>query len=243
MPNADWRMLANYVNYLGGNVDLHGRLAAPDGVRMIGSSSIPRQICDYFSALMFDPHTEKMVLDDYLPTARTVYAAQQAVTAWYPSAKLFHDRIHHLHRFSTVAVLDRTAFSSAFLAIIGRMSVSIGGTTENAGGAVSVAKSVIEAGEDTALFALFHELGHGVQTESEVPASVKAAILTTHETGKRYGEVFADAFAVIALRAIGRTPQQVRAGAEGALADHGDDADHPDWPTRLASMQSVDPGL
>ncbi len=127
--------------------------------------------------------------------------------------------------------------------MMGRMTVAIGDSTKNEGGDVTVSKEVVEEGEDTAIFALFHELGHGVQTEPEVPATIKASLLTTQETGARYGEVFADAFAVIGLRAIGRTPQQIRGGAEGALKNHGADADDPEWPLRLASMQTVDPGL
>jgi hypothetical protein len=117
------------------------------------------------------------------------------------------------------------------------MNVKVGGRTENNGGVISVAKTVLEEGEDTALFALFHEIGHGVQTEGDIPKSIKDAILTSAESGARYGELFADAFAAIALKVIGRSPEQIMKGGEGALADHGEDSDHPDWPTRQVSIK------
>ena len=98
----------------------------------------------------------------------------------------------------------------------GRMNVIIGGRTENKGGVVNVARTVVSSGEDTALFALFHEIGHGVQTEGDIPDSVKLAIYDNQqESGARYGELFADAFAAIALSASGRSSKQIIDGAQG----------------------------
>jgi hypothetical protein len=223
----DWQTLATYVRSQGGVVSTVNQLVQGD-------------VCRYFRQVMFDNDlTPDDILADYLPVAKKFAEAQFAVTNWRNTLKAFQVKIHSMHLFRDVPQTERQAFVSAVAAMLGRMTVQIGGRTENNGGVISVARTVIGEGENTASFALFHEIGHGVQTEGDVPKSIKDAILTSTETGARFGELFADAFAAIALKVVDRSPEQILDGAEGALSDHGEDSDHPDWPTRKSSIQTT----
>lgn len=216
----NWQTLASFVRLQGGTVGTVPRL-------------IPDEVVKYYRTVLMDNDlTPANILEDFLEPAQRAVAAQFAITNWRNHLKAVQVRAETLPGVGALPTGDKTKFSTALVEMIGRLSVTIGGNTENMGGVISVAKTVIMEGEDTAMFALFHEFGHGVQLESDVPKSVKDALFTSTETGARFGELFADAFAALALRAIGRSTEQIRAGARGALADHGEDSDHPDWPTR-----------
>jgi hypothetical protein len=223
----NWQTLASYAQFQGGNVRTANQFLQDD-------------VVNYFRTVMYDNDmTPDEVLNEYLPVAKKYVQGQFVVTNWRNTLKAFQVQIHSMHLFSRVSVLDRKAFVSAMVSMLGRLTVRSGGSTENNGGVISIAATVITESEDTAMFALFHEIGHGVQTENDIPKSIKDIILTTSETGGRYGELFADAFAAIALKAIGRSPEQISKGAERALSDHGEDSDHPDWATRQNNINAT----
>jgi hypothetical protein len=225
--HRNWQTLGTYVRAMGGVVSTVNQLVQGD-------------VCHYFRQIMCDVDmTPDEIIADFLPVAKNYVEAQFSVTNWRNTLNAFQVKVHSLHLFRDVPEVERKAFVGVVVEMLGRMNVEIGGRTENNGGVISVAKAVISEGENTAIFALFHEIGHGVQTEPDVPKSIKDAIFTSSETGARFGELFADAFAAIALRAIGRSPEQIMNGAKGALSDHGEDADHPDWPTRKNSIRTT----
>ncbi len=221
-----WQVLATYCR------DQPGGQGVSPSPRLVRAG-----VCAYFSKVMFMEYSEKDVLDDFLEIAKRYCDAKFMVTNWRHYLTPFEARVGKLPRFKSLTSQERDQFLTAIRAMKARLSVVVGGRTENVGGIINVARTVVQEGEDTALFALFHEIGHGVQTEGDIPGNVKDAIFTHKtETGTRFGELFADAFASIALSACGRSPKQIMSGAEGALADHGSDADHPDWPTRKENI-------
>jgi hypothetical protein len=227
----DWQTLASYVRYQGGQVGTSVR-------------NIEQEVCGYFRAILCDDDlTPQEIVDGYLPAARRAMGACFEIRNWKNYLKSFQSKIHLMHAFRDVPKVDRDALVGVVAAMTGRLSVDVGGSTENNAGAITVARDVIDEGQATAMFALFHELGHGVQTDRDVPASIKAAIYRSSETGMRYGELFADAFAAHALRALCWQPERILDGAQGALAGHGEDGDHPDWSTRAASIRSIMAGL
>ncbi len=226
-----WQTLASYVRYLGGKVGSAPRTA-------------PQEVLAYFRNLLADPDlTEQDILHDHLPAAQRYAEVASALANWRQSLKSFQSQIHALAALSVVPLADRNKFVEVIGDFLGRMSVQLGLRTENYSGVINISRTVIDGGADTAMFALFHELGHGVQTEHDVPSSVKQAIYTSTEQGAKFGEMFADAFAALALSAIGCSLEQVLRGAEGALADHGEDGDHPDWSVRRESIRAIVSGL
>lgn len=226
--HRDWQTLASYVKDLGGNVN-------PANPRLI-----EQQVCSYFSGIIYVELQPQEVLENYLATAKKYVQAKFTITNWKHYLNAFKGCVDTLSIFSGVSQEHRKSFVSALTNMATRMTVQIGGRTENNGGDISVARSVISEGEDTALFALFHELGHGVQTEGDIPTEVKNAIYaSTSESGARFGELFADAFAALALKATGWQVNKILGGATGALANHGSDADHPDWPTRRSNINAA----
>lgn len=225
--SRNWQTLASYVRLQGGQVGTSPRL-------------IPDEVTRYFRGILMDDDLQPAdILQDHLANAQRAVEAQSAVSNWRNQLKAFQVRIDSLPELKTLAPGDRLKFSTVILEMIGRLSVTIGGKTENMGGVISVAKTVIVNGTATAMFALFHEFGHGVQTEGDIPGSVKDALFTSSVKGAKFGELFADAFAAIALRALGKARDEILTGAKGALEDHGDDGDHPDWPTRELSIKDV----
>lgn len=224
----DWQTMANYVKDQGGDVN-------PTNPKLV-----QQQVCQYFSDILYMELKPQEVLDEYLETAKKYVQGKFVITNWQNYLNSFKGCVNTLTVFNGASSQHRNAFVTALTAMAARMTVRIGGRTENKGGEINVARSVVGEGEDTALFALFHELGHGVQTEGDIPAEIKNAIFTsTTESGARFGELFADAFAALALKTTGLSVQRILKGAEGALADHGSDADHPKWDTRRNSINAV----
>ncbi|MBB3344212.1 hypothetical protein [Luteimonas sp. RC10] len=216
--------LAAYVRYQGGVV---GEAALDDIVHYFRET-----LCD-------DTLTIGDIIDDYLPIAQAVVGSQHVVDRWQDDLRVICSAIDGLSVFEAVLPEDRDALADTLTTLSECLVVEIGGSTRIENGRINIARDVIEQGPTTTRFAILHELGHAIDHEATVPAAIKQAIRRSDHTDMRAAELFADAFAALALCVLGLSCETILDGARQALAGHESDGDHPDWGTRSDSIQKT----